>query len=271
MNVVLLELEGTAFFCAVPGRPFCRQGARFRKNSWRERKMKGLFLVLEGGDGSGKSSQIALLRDFFKKAGRKTATIHFPRLAVAPYGPLIAEFLRGEFGSVDNVHPKLAALIYALDRGQAAAQLRERLAAGEVILADRYLFSNIAYQCAKVADPAERQRLADWIEKLEYGSHAIPRPALTLYLDVPPEFSRAKLAEARSGPDRDYLQGARDIHEDSRELQDNVRAQFLHLAKTRSGEIGLVDCRAADAGMADKKTIHSRIVDALRYYGVIAR
>lgn len=233
--------------------------------------MKGLFLVLEGGDGSGKSSQIALLQEFFKKSGRKTSSIHFPRLAVKPYGPVIAEFLRGEFGSIDKVHPKLAALIYALDRGQAAEQLKEQLAAGEVILADRYLFSNIAYQCAKVPDEEDRRQLADWIEKLEYGSNGIPRPDLTLYLDVPPEFARANLTAARNGPDRDYLQGGRDIHEDSQELQDRVREQFLSLAKTRTGEIGLVDCRGADAGMADRKTIHSRIIDALRYYGVIAR
>lgn len=232
---------------------------------------KGLFLVLEGGDGSGKSSQLQLLEEFFRKAGRHVEAIHFPRLDARPYGGLIAEFLRGEFGGVGDVHPKLAALLYALDRAQAAHGLKTLLEAGHVVVCDRYLFSNIAYQCAKLPDSEERDLLADWIEKLEYGAHAIPRPDLTLYLDVPPEFSRATLAAERGGADRDYLAGGCDIHESSELLQDNVRAVFLHLAKTRAGEIGVVDCRDGDGGMADRKTIHSRVIDALRYYGVIAR
>ncbi len=230
---------------------------------------QGLFLVLEGTDGSGKSSQIALLEDFFRKAGRRVETIHFPRLDAKPYGGVIAEFLRGGFGGVDAVHPKLAALLYALDRAQAAHSLKILLGAGELVLADRYLFSNIAYQCAKVRDAAGRKALADWIEALEYGSHGIPRPDLTLYLDVPPAFSRATLSGARAGADRAYLKGGADIHEKSGELQERVRGMFLALAKARPGELGVVDCRDGGGGMADRQTIHSRVLDALRYYGVV--
>ncbi len=153
--------------------------------------MKGLFLAIEGGDGSGKSSQIALLEEFFRKCDRTVKAIHFPRVTAKPYGRMIAEFLRGEYGSVENVHPKLAALIYALDRQQAASQLKDAVAAGQVLIADRYIFSNIAYQCAKEPDVIKRIGLAEWIESLEYGYHGIPRPDLTLYLDVPPDLQSA--------------------------------------------------------------------------------
>lgn len=233
--------------------------------------MKSLFLVLEGGDGSGKSSQIALLDAFFKKSSRKVRTVHFPRLDSKPYGVMVAEFLRGEYGPLESVHPKLAALVYALDRQQMAAELKDFLSTGGTLICDRYIFSNIAYQCAKLADPAGQDALSDWIEKLEYVSHGIPRPDLTLYLDVPPEFARANLQAARKGADRDYLAGGRDIHEADDGLQARVREQFRRLAKARTGEIGLVDCRGADGGIADRQTIHSRILDALRYYGVISR
>lgn len=231
--------------------------------------MKGKFLVLEGGDGAGKSSQLALLTDFFKKSCGKVKSLHFPRLTAKPYGEMIADFLRGEFGAVDAVHPRLAALLYALDRQQAAPLLRTFVDSGGVLLADRYLFSNIAYQCAKVADPDERAGLADWIEKLEYGTYGIPRPDLTLYLDVPLSFAMANLRQERGGDDRAYLKGGRDIHEDSASLQERVRDEFLRLARERTGELGVVDCRGADGGMADRQTIHSRVVDALRYYGVV--
>ncbi len=232
--------------------------------------MPGLFLALEGGDGSGKSSQLQLLEAFFRRTNAKVATIHFPRLDVQPYGPLIAQFLRGDFGSLGQVHPKLVSLLYALDRKEAADRLKTLLADGHIILADRYIFSNLAYQCAKIAAETERKALADWIERLEYGFHGIPRPSITLYLDVPHDFARDNLARERQGEDRAYLRGKADIHEASEALQTRVREEFLALAKARSGEIGIVDCRGEDGRIADKGVIHSRIVDALRYFRVIS-
>lgn len=231
--------------------------------------MKGLFLVLEGGDGAGKSSQLTLLTEFFKKNGGKVKSLHFPRLSAKPYGEMIGAFLRGEYGDVGSVHPRLAALLYALDRQQAAPSLKTFIDGGGILLVDRYLFSNIAYQCAKVQDPAERSRLSDWIERLEYGTYGIPRPDLTLYLDVPMAFALANLKQERSGDDREYLKGGGDIHENSDSLQQRVRDEFLRLAKERTGELGVIDCRNADGDMADRQTIHSRIIDALRYYRVI--
>ena len=231
--------------------------------------MKGFFLALEGIDGAGKSSQLTLLSNYFAKGRRRVKTLHFPRLSVAPYGEMIAAFLRGEYGAVDAVHPRLAALLYALDRREAAQELRDALAEGDVLIVDRYFFSNIAYQCAKVADPVKRKQLADWIEMLEYGHNAIPRPDLTLYFDVPLDFSLGKLANQRAGKDRDYLNGAEDIHESSQTLQERVRDEFLAMAKERKREIAIVDCRDFDGKMADKATIHNRVIDALRYYQII--
>lgn len=231
--------------------------------------MKGLFLVIEGGDGCGKSSQIQLLETSFKKAGRAVMTLHFPRLDVKPYGPLIAGFLRGDFGSFEQVHPKLTALLYALDRREAAGMLNKTLAAGTVIVADRYLFSNIAYQCAKMDSPAERAELADWIESLEYGEHTIPRPDLTLYLDVPDSFSKANLASTRTGADREYLQGGKDIHEASQTLQARVKGEFLRLVQERPDEVIRIDCRAENGGMASREDIAERIAGVLISRGIL--
>lgn len=231
--------------------------------------MRGMFLVLEGTDGAGKSSQLALLGEFFKKSGKTVETPHFPRLAEKPYGEMIAAFLRGEYGPVEAVHPRLAALLYALDRREAAPTLKQRIEGGGIVVADRYIFSNIAYQCAKLDDPAEREKLSDWIETLEYVHHGIPRPDLTLFLDAPLSFSLDNLSKAREGADRRYLAGGKDIHESSGELQEKVRGMFLSLAKDRKTEIAVVDCRDMDGGMADKATIHSRIIDALRYHALI--
>ncbi|MCL2000016.1 MAG: dTMP kinase [Planctomycetes bacterium] len=231
--------------------------------------MKGLFLALEGGDGAGKSSQAAMLADFLRRGKKTVHTLHFPRLAAKPYGEMIASYLRGDYGELNEVNPHLAALIYALDRREAAKDIQGVLSAGETLIADRYFFSNLAYQCARTANPEEKQRLADWIETLEYGHHAIPRPDITLYLDTPLSFSLRTLSENRSGNDRGYLKGGRDIHEDNRTLQERVRDEFLALARNRPREIRSVDCRDENGGMADKATILSRIIDALRHYRLL--
>lgn len=231
--------------------------------------MAGLFLVLEGIDGAGKSSQIEMLAEYFRRDKRKVATMHFPRVGEKPYGEMVAAFLRGDYGK--NVDPHLAALLYALDRLRAAPDLRERLNQGEVVIIDRYVHSNIAYQCAKVADPAARDRLAGWIEELEYRHHAIPRPDLALFLDAPLSFALGNLARERTGRDRDYLAGREDIHEADRDLQVRVREEFLRYAEHYKSEMAVVDCSDKGGGMATPSVIGSRILDALRYYGVATK
>lgn len=109
-----------------------------------------MFIVLEGLDGAGKSTQIALLRDFFARQGVESAYIHFPRFDAPVYGELIARFLRGEFGSAGQVDPYLVALLFAGDRADAAPQIREWIAAGKAVILDRYVFSNVGYQLSLI-------------------------------------------------------------------------------------------------------------------------
>lgn len=230
--------------------------------------MRSVFLALEGTDAAGKSSQISLLQRRYEKQGRTVATIHFPRLDHAPYGEMIASFLRGEYGTVDAVHPRLAALLYALDRREAKEEVLAALANGGVLLADRYTYSNIAYQAAKTPDPAAKAQLVDWLDQLEYVHHALHRPDLTLFLDTPLDFALRRLAGNRQGADRAYLAGKTDIHEASADLQRQVREEFVQLAAARPAELALIDCADAAGGMAKRETIHARIIEALTRHGL---
>jgi len=221
-----------------------------------------MFIVLEGLDGAGKSTQIGLLREMFARQGVGSAYIHFPRFDAPVYGELIARFLRGEFGGVGQVDPYLVALLFAGDRAEAAAQIRQWLAEGKVVLLDRYVYSNVGYQCAKLPAGEQRRRLARWILDLEFERNAIPRPDLSLFLDVPFSFTERKLSGTRRGDDRDYLKGADDIHESSLALQRAVREVYLDTAALDPA-LRVVDCSDAGGGMAAPEAVFAKICDLL--------
>lgn len=182
-----------------------------------------MLVVLEGLDGAGKSTQVKKLRSYLESIYGTLEYIHFPRYDAPVYGDLISRFLRGDFGSNENVHPQLVALLFAEDRHGAAPEMKASLAEGKCVLLDRYVYSNIAYQCAKLADKEEAETLREWIFNTEYGSFELPRPDLNIFLDVPIGFVEEKLNSTRGGDDREYLNGAQDIHEADIEFQKRVR------------------------------------------------
>lgn len=182
-----------------------------------------MLVVLEGLDGAGKSTQVKKLRSYLESIYGTLEYIHFPRYDAPVYGDLISRFLRGDFGSNENVHPQLVALLFAEDRHGAAPGMKASLAEGKCVLLDRYVYSNIAYQCAKLADKEEAETLREWIFNTEYGSFELPRPDLNIFLDVPIGFVEEKLNSTRGGDDREYLNGAQDIHEADIEFQKRVR------------------------------------------------
>ena len=151
------------------------------------------------------------------------------------------------------------ALLFAGDRADAAQTIRTWLAEGRAVVLDRYVWSNVAYQCARLrGGDCERRRLRDWILDLEYGRNAIPRPDVSLFLDVPFAFVERKLAEQREGADRSYLRGAQDIYESSLALQRAVRGVYLDAAASDAG-VRLVDCSDAAGGMAPPECVFDRI------------
>ncbi len=185
-----------------------------------------MLIVLEGLDGAGKSTQVKKLKAYLEEKTGNLTYIHFPRYEAPVYGDLISRFLRGDFGTNETVHPQLVALLFAEDRRAAAAEMRKVLDEGGNILLDRYVYSNIAYQCAKLKDEKEAEDLRNWIFNTEYGEFGVPKPDLNIFLDVPISFVEKKLNEHRAGADRNYLEGGQDIHEANIEFQKKVRSIY---------------------------------------------
>ncbi len=199
------------------------------------------LFVIEGLDGAGKSTQIKLLKEFFLERKYNCEYLHFPRTEAPYFGELIARFLRGEFGTLDSVDPYLVAMLYAGDRKDAAGQISNWLKNGTIVLLDRYTYSNIAYQCAKITGELKQAELMQWILALEFEHFAIPKPDLNIFLDVPFSFTEKKLSASRSGDDRTYLNGSRDIHEESLIFQKKVRDIYIRLSRT-DDSLAVINC-----------------------------
>ena len=129
---------------------------------------------------------------------------------------------------------------------------------GKALLLDRYVYSNIAYQCAKISDEREREELRDWIINTEYGDFGLLKPDLNIFLDVPIGFVEKKLSNARKGEDRAYLSGGKDIHEENMDFQKNVRSVYLRQCEIDPKFIR-VDCSSADGEMLAPDIIFEKI------------
>ncbi|MEJ5144855.1 dTMP kinase [Sphingobacterium sp. MYb388] len=230
--------------------------------------MKGKIITIEGLDGAGKSTQIELLINKFNDLKIKHKFIHFPMLNQGAYGKLIAEYLRGELGPLENVHPKLVALLFAEDRNEHKALLNEWLNDGYLIIMDRYVNSNIAFQCAKTENLEDKTELKEWILDFEFNHNSLPLPDISFFLNVPFNHIETSLNSSRTGVDREYLQGKKDIHEDSLDLQRNVYKEYLTLINEQKS-FHEIECFKNNCDWLTKEEIHMLIFEQILLFNLL--
>ncbi len=221
------------------------------------------FIVIEGLDGSGKSTQMKMLRDYFSGKKIDFEYLHFPRMEAPVFGELVARFLRGELGKIDEVDPYIVALLYAGDRKAAAVEIQTWLDNGKLVLLDRYVYSNIAYQCAKIDDSQGKEKLRDWILNMEYNYFGIPVPDINIYLDAPFDFVKKNLESQRHGDDRDYLKGSIDIHEASMNFQEKVRQVYLSL-EGKEKNYSIIKCYNEKQEMLKAEEVFEKILGKIK-------
>lgn len=186
-------------------------------------KPRGILIAVEGIDGSGKRTQVALLEKALAKRGHSVYSTGFPQYD-SWFGKMVGQFLDGQFGSLETVDPHFTALLYAGDRFEAKPRIEAALKRGSIVLADRYIGSNLAHQTARV--PAgKRAEFLSWIEHLEYKIYGLPRENLVLYLRVPAVEAHSLVARKSA---RSYTESKRDILEASlRHLEDATQMYDL--------------------------------------------
>ena len=136
---------------------------------------KGKLIVIEGGDGLGKSTQYSLIEDMLIKEGYEVSTYDFPHKVGNPLSDLIGDFLNGKHGQVE---PEFLSLAFAADRYISKDPINGSLESGAIVLCDRYILSNIAFQTSKLIDIDRSEKLVELIQWLEYEIYKLPKPDL---------------------------------------------------------------------------------------------
>ena len=191
---------------------------------------RGLFVTLEGGDGSGKTTQAEVLESWLRGRGRTVVRTREP--GGTDVGVEVREIVLHHRG---DIAPRAEALLYAADRAHhVATVVRPALARGDVVIQDRYIDSSVAYQGAgRVLDPGEVRTLSEW------ATEGLV-PDLTVLLDLDPAIARGRLDEARTRYDR--------LEAEASAFHDRVRRAYLELAEAEPARFVVVDAtRPVDA------------------------
>ena len=203
-----------------------------------------MLIAIEGIDASGKHTQAALLHDAATNAGLSAALLSFPRYGQTLFAASVADYLNGRFGDLAAVPPQFAALLYAGDRFETRATIAHLLATHDLLICDRYVASNLAYQAARL-DPPDQPQLLSWIATVEHDIFALPRADLTFFLDVPVATAAQMLLHK---DERTYTKDAADLHERDRTYLARCRTVYLSLASANVGSAWHVEPCVLDDG-----------------------
>ncbi len=199
---------------------------------WKEAQPKqvepGKFIVIEGTDGTGKTTQVKLLAETLASYDYDGVIFDFPQYTNVS-SALLDNYLKGVYG---RLNPEAASILYAVDRFDASYSVREHLQDGKIVLANRYVTSNAGHQGAKIFDAQERIKFFKWLDHLEYNTFNIPRPDLTIILHLPVEMTLELMKQGNKAKgtvpdlhetDLDHLKRAEQVYLEIAELFPNTK------------------------------------------------
>ncbi len=225
---------------------------------------RGRLIVIDGSDGSGKATQTKLLVARLKKEKVRVQTMDFPRYTDNLMGKLIGECIAGAHGDFLHSDPYVASVLYAADRFESKAQIEKWLAAGDLVVLDRYVSANQIHQGGKIADAMKRKVFLTWLERMEYGVFGLPKPDLTVYLSMPLGFS-IQLLQTAAPKKRGYLKkGAKDTVEmDIQYLQNAQKSAELLMKEHKNWKKILC---AEGTAILSREIVHEKVYDTVRQF-----
>ncbi|MBP7992051.1 MAG: thymidylate kinase [Candidatus Magasanikbacteria bacterium] len=216
--------------------------------------MPGIFISIEGTDGSGKGTQTELLVNRLRAEGKEVEVVSFPQYGESS-AAVVEDYLHGKFGTAQEVGPYRGSVFYAIDRYAASKKIRAWLAENKIVIANRYVGSNMAHQGGKISNSSEQEKYFAWVYNLEYTIFAIPKPDFSLILHVPAEVAQNLVDQKEA---REYLHGKkRDIHEDDIAHLKAAETTYLKIAQTFP-EYTVIEC-APGGELQSVEQVHQSI------------
>jgi dTMP kinase len=218
---------------------------------------KGKFIVIDGTDGSGKATQVALLKEHLYLEGYKVKVIDFPEYYGNFFGKFIGHCLTEQYFNFLKVHPKIASVLYAADRFESKEKIEKWLKEGYIVIANRYVSANQIHQGGKIRNTKKREAFIKWLDEMEYKVFKIPKPDKVFYLRVPIDFILKLIKERSQKTFRAYASKRKDIVEGDVEYLANSGNAALWLSKFEKNWVK-VEC-VKDGVMLSREEIHQEI------------
>lgn len=193
-------------------------------------KNLGKLIVIDGVDASGKETQTDLIAEKLQKAGKKVRKISFPAYQNAS-STLVKLYLSGAFGSnPEDVNAYAASSFFAADRYATFKQDwgKDYSDKDTIIIADRYVSSNMIHQAGKLQTEEEKEEFMAWLDDFEYNKYGLPRPDLIIFLDMPPECGKNLMKERANKINGGDI---KDIHERNSEYMSSSYITAVNAAK----------------------------------------
>lgn len=189
----------------------------------------GVLIVIDGVDSSGKQTQTEMLSDRLLREGKKVRRISFPAYD-SPSSALVKMYLDGDFGkNPEDVNAYAASAFYAMDRfATFKADWGRDYMSDTVIIADRYVSSNMIHQAAKIDNIPDKEKFLDWVYDFEYKKCGLPRPDITIFLDMPVMMGIRLMKDRANKIDGGET---KDIHESNEKYLNDSHENALFVAK----------------------------------------
>ena len=239
---------GYIFYMAKRGKPTPRRGK---------------LIVIDGTDGSGKATQVALLAKKLKKEGKTVKIVDFPEYYKNFFGAFIGHCLSEQYYNFLNVHPKIASVLYAADRYESSGEMINWLNKGYIVIANRYVSANQIHQGGKIKSEKKRNDFIKWLDEMEYGVFKIPRPDVTLYLSLPINIVLQLLKDRESSKmKRAYLKKKKDVHEADVNFLKNSIKSAMKLEKEVPNFIK-IEC-STNGKILSREQIHEMVYEKVK-------
>jgi len=186
-----------------------------------------MLVAIEGIDGSGKGTQAKLLKNRLLRRGVSASVMSFPQYQCTISGAVIGQYLNGVYG---DLHPKIAAMLFAMDRAESVPLLAAIQSVDDVVIFDRWVASNIAHQFVRLPGGSQENELpsfATWVQNLEYESLRIPQADMTIWLETPVSVAVENIREKKA---RVYTDKVYDMHESDVQKLEEARLVYQYLA-----------------------------------------